>query len=69
MKNKHVKSFEGLNENKNLNISDVISSFIKENLSIDVEEEGMEGYNDKTKHFAIKLILNGEVISETSILL
>ena len=25
MKNKHVKSFEELNENKNLNISDVIS--------------------------------------------
>ena len=27
MKNKHVKSFNELNENKNLNISDVITQF------------------------------------------
>lgn len=32
MKNKHLKSFEELNENKNLNISDVSdSNFIGEN--------------------------------------
>lgn len=32
MKNKHVKSFNELNENKNLNISDVSDSFSKEQL-------------------------------------
>ena len=31
MKNKHVKSFNGLNENKNLNISDVSDSDFNNN--------------------------------------
>jgi len=56
-------------ELETLNLHNVIRSFIKENLSIDVEEERMEGYNGKTKRFAVKLILDGDVISETSILL
>ena len=52
-----------------LNLHNIIRSFIKENISIDVEEERMGGYDDKTKRFAIKLIMDGEVLSETSILL
>jgi len=37
MKNKHVKLFGELNENKNLNISDVISSRINESKNTDIK--------------------------------
>lgn len=46
-----------------------IRDFIKENLSIDIEEDRIEGYNDKTKRFSVKLILDKEIISETLILI
>jgi len=54
---------------KTSELQNAMHSFIKENLTIEVEEGCMEGYNDKTKRFAVKLILDGETISETSILL
>ena len=43
MKNKHIKSFNELNENKNLNISDVRSSKkINEQLENHDEKERLE---------------------------
>jgi hypothetical protein len=55
MKNKkHIKSFNEVQEN--LNISDVMCSFIRENLSVGLSMDGTS--------VTVKLFLKDEIISE-----